>query len=362
MREDTERNADSPARRRTDAPFLHPSPYLSHRAVAERTPEPMQEVAFLRQNAEKWKQFEALVHGGAAADPDRLAELFVEVTDDLSYARTFFPQSKTTAYLNGLAAELHKAIYRNKREERSRFVRFWTDEVPEAMAASRRELLLSFMIFGLAVAVGIVSALNDAGYVRLILGDGYVNMTLENIEAGDPMAVYKEMQELDMFLAITVNNVRVSFLAFAFGLLGSVGTAWVLFSNGVMLGAFHTLFYQQDFLAGSLLVIYIHGALEISAIVVAGAAGLVLGNSLLFPGTYSRRQSFVRGAKRGLKIIIGLVPVFIVAGFLEGFVTRYTEMPAALSLVIIGGSLAFMLWYFVIFPVRRPKTSHAHDD
>ncbi|MFQ5571288.1 MAG: stage II sporulation protein M [Rhodothermales bacterium] len=315
----------------------------------------MQEVAFLRQNADKWKQFEKLLHE-RSADPDRLAELFVEITDDLSYARTFYPESKTTRYLNGLAAEVHQAIYKNKREDRSRFLTFWTVEVPEAMAASRREMLLSLALFALSVGIGVISALNDDGFVRLILGDGYVNMTLENIEQGDPMAVYKQANEVDMFLGITFNNVRVSFFAFVMGLLGSFGTAYILFRNGVMLGAFHALFYQQDYLWSSLLVVYIHGALEISAIIIAGGAGLVMGNSILFPGTYSRRQSFMRGARRGVKIVVGLVPVFIAAGFLEGFVTRYTGMPLPLSLLIIAGSLGFIFWYFVVYPLRLHRS------
>lgn len=173
------------------------------------------------------------------------------------------------------------------------------------------------------------------------------------------MAVYKQMNELDMFLAITLNNVRVSFFAFAAGLLASVGTAYVLFANGVMLGAFHYLFQEQGFLLGSLLVVYIHGALEIPAIVLAGGAGFVMGNSLLFPGTYGRLASFRRGARQGLKIVVGLAPVFLAAGFLEGFVTRHTTMPAWLSLGIIGTSLGFVVWYFGVYPRRLRREGQA---
>lgn len=316
----------------------------------------MREVAFLRQNAEKWKQFEALLRQQRRADPDRLAELFVEITDDLSYARTFFPKSRTTRYLNDLAAEIHQAIYKNKREDRRRFAMFWRVEVPLAVQAAHRELLVSLVIFVIAMAIGIVSTLNDDGFARLIMGDAYINMTLDNIAEGEPMAVYKQMGEVDMFLAITLNNVRVSFIAFAMGLLVSVGTAYILFFNGVMLGTFHTFLFQQDYLLPSLLVVYIHGTLEISAIIIAGGAGLVMGNSLLFPGTYTRGQAFIRAARRGVKIIVGLVPVFIAAGFLEGFVTRYTAMPLPVSLLIIGGSLGFILWYFVYYPVRLANT------
>ena len=106
----------------------------------------------------------------------------------------------------------------------------------------------------------------------------------------------------------------------------------------------------------SVLTIWIHGTLEISAIVLAGGAGFVMARGLLFPGTYSRRDSFRQAAAAGMKLVLGLVPVFVVAGFLEGFVTRHTEMPLAASLGIIGPSAAFILGYFVVYPwwlVRR---------
>ena len=199
--------------------------------------------------------------------------------------------------------------------------------------------------------IGALSSANDDTFVHLILGDYYVSMTEKNIDNGDPMAVYKDANQTSMFLGITINNVRVSFLAFALGIFCSLGTAYVLFSNGVMVGAFQYFFYQKGLFLTSFLTIWIHGALEISAIVIAGCAGFVMGNSILFPGTYSRMDSLRMGAKQGLKIIIGLVPIFITAGFLEGYVTRHTEMPTFLKCIIIFGSFAFIIGYFVVYPI-----------
>ena len=311
----------------------------------------MREGTFTRQNADRWKAFERLLDT-RSADPDTLADLYVQVTDDLSYARTFFPDAQATAYLNGLAARAHQQIYRLRREDRGRFVRFWRDELPRIVYAERRALAYAAAVFLIAFLIGALSGLGDPSFVRLIMGDGYVNMTLDNIERGDPMAVYKQMNETAMSLGITLNNVYVSFLAFALGALTSFGTAFVLFKNGVMLGAFQVFFYQHGVFAESVLTIWIHGTLEISAIILAGGAGFVIGNSILFPGTYPRLTAFQRGAKRGVKLVAGLVPVFIIAGFLEGFVTRHTEMPIALSLLIILGSLAAIVWYFVVYPIR----------
>ena len=160
---------------------------------------------------------------------------------------------------------------------------------------------------------------------------------------------------------ITLNNIKVSFYAFTAGLVFSFGSGLVLLYNGVMLGAFHYLFYEAGLLGQSVRTIWIHGALEISAIVIAGGAGLVIGNSFLFPGTYTRLESFQRGARDGMKIVIGLVPLFVVAGFLEGFVTRYTAMPLWLSLLIIGGSFTFIFWYVGLYPRYLAKQEISHD-
>jgi uncharacterized membrane protein SpoIIM required for sporulation len=128
-----------------------------------------------------------------------------------------------------------------------------------------------------------------------------------------------------------------------------------LFQNGIMLGSFEAFFWQQGLLGESLLAVFLHGTLEISAIVVAGAAGIALGNSWLFPGTYSRLVSFQRGAKRGLKIVVGTVPIFVVAGFIEGFLTRHTEVNDWLRLLFILLSLAFVIFYFVVYPRKLYK-------
>ena len=317
----------------------------------------MKEPAFIKKNAKKWQHFEAILKGTIKVSPDEQAEVFVELTDDLAYSQTFFPNSKITQYLNGLAAKIHQFIYKNKKEDSNRIITFWKYELPFLFYQSHKQLLYAFLIFAIAVAIGALSSAKDETFVRLILGDMYVNMTLDNINRGDPMAVYKDAQQINMFLGITINNIRVSFMAFSLGIIFSLGTAYILFVNGVMVGAFQYLFYKHGLFWTSFLTIWIHGTLEISAIVIAGCAGFVMGNSLLFPKTYSRSESLKRGAKQGLKIIIGLVPIFIAAGFLEGFVTRKTEWPDIIQLFIILLSLAIIIFYFVLYPIYLNKNA-----
>lgn len=313
----------------------------------------MKEVTFIRQNIEKWKETEKVVEQAANLSPDQLADVYTDLTADLAFAQTHFPTSRITIYLNNLASTLHNKIYRNKREKWTRMITFWTQEVPQTMYDARRELLASFLIFLASVLIGVLSAANDAEFVRLILGNGYVDMTLENIAKGEPMAVYGGSSEVPMFLSITLNNVMVSFYCFVMGLLTSFGTGYILLNNGIMVGAFQTFFYQHDLLRESALAIWLHGTLEIWAIIVSGAAGLALGNSWLFPGTYSRLESFRRGAKRGLKIVVGTVPVFVMAGFIEGFLTRHTQLPDMLRLSLIFVSLSFIIFYYIYLPNRK---------
>jgi uncharacterized membrane protein SpoIIM required for sporulation len=175
-------------------------------------------------------------------------------------------------------------------------------------------------------------------------------MTNENIAKGDPFGVYKKNDEISMFFGIAINNIFVSFYTYVSGIFFSVGTIYNLVRNGIMLGSFEYYFFSKGLGLESVLVIWIHGTLEISAIVIAGGAGLALGNSILFPKTYNRMVSLRQGARDGMKIVIGLVPIFICAAFLEGFITRHTEMPWWLSVSILLSSLAFILWYTIIYP------------
>ncbi len=312
----------------------------------------MNETTFIKHNKNKWEHFDALLKKSNQISADQLAELYIKVTDDLSFARTHYGNGQLTQYLNTLASKIHLSVYKNKKEESSRIITFWKDELPKVMSESLKYVLISFLIFVISGIIGALSAAHDDTFVRLIMGDEYVNATLSNIEKGDPMAVYKQMGQTEMFLGITFNNVRVSFFVFAAGLFTSFASGFILFQNGIMLGAFQYFFYQKGLLFTSALTIWIHGTLEISAIILAGAAGIIMGNGLLFPGTYSRLRSFRQSAKKGMKIVIGLVPIFIMAGFLEGFVTRQTEMPDILKISIILGSAIFIFIYFIFIPLK----------
>ena len=318
----------------------------------------MREAAFVKQNKDNWLKFEKSLEDNVDISPEELSRLYLSITDHLNYAQTFYPRSNTVKYLNSLASKAHQKIYSNKKESRSKIINFFTTDFPKEFYRYRQQLLLAFLLFLIFGGIGAFSAATDARFVRSILGDAYVNMTLENIANNDPMAVYKQMNEMDMFLGITINNIRVALYAFAFGIMFGLGTIFIIMQNAVMLGSFQYFFYEQGLLWESVRTIWIHGTIEISVIIVAASAGLVVGKGILFPGTYSRLASFVRGVKAGLKIVVSTIPFFIIAGFLEGFVTRQTGMPDWLAIAIISGSLALVLYYYVYLPTHLNKTTN----
>lgn len=311
----------------------------------------MREQTFIKQNKDKWLEFESKIFGTKTSNPDELSSLYIHLMNDLAYAQTFYPKSKTILYLNNLAAKTFQKIYATKKEDTNRLVHFFKTEVPLLVYEYRRYLYYAFAFFFVFVAIGVVSARYDDDFIRLILGDHYVNMTLENIEKGDPVAVYKSGSNWGSHIGITLNNLKVGFYNYILGFFGGLGTIWILFSNSVMLGAFQYLFYKHGVLWPSVRGIWIHGSMEIFAIVVEAMAGLILGASILFPKTYSRYESLKRGVKVSLKIFLSTFPFTIAAGFLEGYVTRYSNvMPNWLSVGIILVTLGVITYYYFIYP------------
>lgn len=317
----------------------------------------MKEARFIKLNRQKWQEMEQWQQ----LDADRIAANFVELSDDLAYARTFYPGSDTERYLNQLVGSYLTNINRAPSNSNKSVWSFWVDEYPRLLAANHKTLWFALLFFLFSAVIGVFSAAHESAFVRTILGDAYVNMTLENIADGKPMGVYAKGDAWEMFFHITSNNIRVSFLAFSFGLLFSAGTLWILFSNGVMVGAFQYFFYQHGLLFHSALSIWAHGTFEITSIIIASGAGLVMGNSFLFPGTYPRLESFRRGALRGMKIVAGLVPFFLIAGWIESFVTRYADARPVVGAVAVGLSLIGVIGYFIVFPLKLSRYAETQN-
>jgi uncharacterized membrane protein SpoIIM required for sporulation len=314
----------------------------------------MKETRFIEQNRNKWEELEKQLNQDKK-DPDKLSDLFVQVADDLSYARTYYKNRVVRVYLNHLTQKVFGSLYKNTLNQKKRFNYFWRQDLPEILFLSRKELRLSLIIFLLSMTLGIVSSIYDPNFCASILGESYVSMTKENIKSGDPMAVYKDANGVNMFLGITINNLFVAYRTFIFGLLASIGTIGIMIYNGVMVGVFQYFFIEQGLFRESALTIWMHGMLEISAIIIAGGAGLVLGKGIVLPGTFNRMQALRISARSAIKIMIGITPIFILAGLIESFITRLTELNDVIRFIIILSEFILIIAYFFWLPRKLGK-------
>ncbi|MFM2286290.1 MAG: hypothetical protein RLZZ543_1787, partial [Bacteroidota bacterium] len=285
----------------------------------------MKETRFIEQNKDKWVELERIL-AEKHADPDEASELFIQVSDDLSYARTYYKNRVVRVYLNQLTLKIFGTLQKNTVNHSDRFVIFWKTDLPAVMYHSRKELLFSLLLFVFCMSIGVLSSHYDSEFSRSILGASYVKTTNDNIQSGDPMAVYKDKDALGMFLYIVQNNLIVAYRTFLMGLFFAIGTVGSMMGNGIMVGVFQYYFISRGLFIDSALTIWMHGTMEIAAIIIAGGAGLVMGKGLVFPGTYTRLQSLRISARSGIKIMAGITPVIILAALIEGFITRYTEL------------------------------------
>lgn len=319
----------------------------------------MKEVVFVRKNLSKWKAASTLCLSLDTASPDHIADTYLEVSADLAFAQTHYPDSELVTLLNGIALKLHNGIYGRKQQRLRRIYNFWMHEIPVEVWRHRRFMYLSIILFILSSILGAVSTVADPEFAEDFLGNSYVRHTLKNIAEGNPMGVYCQESSSDMFIAITLNNIAVSFYVFIGAMLTSFYVAYQLIRNGIMMGVFFAFCQQHGVLSDCLMSVWQHGVFEITAIIVAGGAALCLGSGWLFPGSLPRLTSFRLAAHNSVKIIVGLVPFFIVAGFIESYLTRHSEAPFPLRLGFIIFCLAIVILYFIYLPYRhRHYVSH----
>lgn len=309
----------------------------------------MREVTFTRLNKSRWEETEKQLSEKSLPHPEILSTLYIQLSDDLAYAQTYYPTSKTTAYLNGLTLKIHQHIHKAPKYNLNSLWEFFQLDYPLLLAKHQKYILISSIIFITSMVIGMFSAANDESFVRLIMSDAYVNMTLSNIKDGNPLGVYESMNAVPMFFHITLNNIRVALMAFGAGITLGVGSGFILLKNGIMLGAFQYFFAEQNLLGQSASGIWMHGCIEIFSIIISGAAGLILGSSMLFPKTYPRLYAFQKGAIDAIKIVMGLIPLFFIAGAIESFLTRHYTI-TWLSTFTIVISILFIVFYFFIYP------------
>ncbi|MBO9618658.1 MAG: stage II sporulation protein M [Niabella sp.] len=314
----------------------------------------MREALFIKKNRDRWLKNQS----APPEAPDEMAQSFTQLVDDLAYAKTFYPTSKTVHYLNKQASDMYLSIYQNRKEESSRLVYYWKYELPQLLFRYRKTLLFSFIVFVTFFLLSFFLAAKDPELAANFFGNDYLEKTLENIKSGNPFGIYESGNPILSWLGIMINNIKVAFVFFTTGIFCGIPTLYQLAETAAMVGIFDQLFASHGLGIQFWLVVFVHGTLEITAIIVAAAAGFVLGKSFLFPGTKKRMEAFREGAKDGVKIMIGILPAFVIAAFFEGLFTRLYNDLSWFTTLLTTASVAFVIWYFIIYPVqlnRRDK-------
>jgi uncharacterized membrane protein SpoIIM required for sporulation len=281
-----------------------------------------------------------------AAQIEALARAYRSVVSDLAIAQRDFPNDQLTLWLNGLASRAHLRLYRAPAPSWRRFGDFfWTDFARRFRAAGPYLAVSALLLFGPALVAYILALLDPT--LRDALVPARMRQVMEN---GRTWTDIQPAVRPGMATMIFTNNIQVAFLGFAGGVLFGLGTAYVLVNNGLMLGG--VLGAAQYYGVAPLLWSFIspHGYLELTCIVIAGAAGLMLGDALLRPGLLMRREALARAARRAVELVMGAAPVLVVAGLIEGFVSP-SELPIEAKLFI--GPLTGVVLYALLFTVGR---------
>ncbi|MGB3005672.1 MAG: stage II sporulation protein M [Chitinophagaceae bacterium] len=316
----------------------------------------MREALFIKKNKDRWVR----IQQDPSTDPDEMAADFTQLVDDLAYAKTFYPSGKVTGFINSQASKIYLDIYKNRKEDSNRLVTFWKYDLPLTIRKHHRVVLFSFLFFSIFFAIGFFVAAKDESIPRNIFGDKYVDDTIDNIAKGNPFGVYEHGNAFLSWVNLMIHNIRVSFLLFVSGIFCGIPSLYIGIQNAVMIGTFDQFFSARGLGLDFWLVVFVHGTLEITALIISMAAGIVLGKSFLFPGTIRRIDAFKQGAKDGVKIMIGLMPVFALAAFFEGFITRLYNDVSILTTAIFALSIVFVIWYFIIYPIKLGRKMRVH--
>lgn len=312
---------------------------------------------YIQRNDPTWRRLEQLASTGAknvrSLSDDELTELvglYQRVSADLSHARGQYRDPDLNARLSGILGEARVVIYRRRGSAVGSVGRFFAETFPAAVWGSRRYVAVAAIaLFVPAIAMG--AWLYNSPAVL----DAAVPPEMQQLIADEEFADYYRSDAAQNFASyVTVNNIQVAFLAFALGILPIVGTGWILVFNGMNVGMMAAVMHRAGEGAQFWGLILPHGLLELSAICVAGAAGLRLGWSLVAPGDRTRARAFRDEGLRAVVIVGGLALCFVTAGFIEGFVTP-SGLPTALRIAVGVAALALFVVYVVLLGSRAER-------
>lgn len=306
--------------------------------------------AFVARRRPDWEGLEALLRQRSAgplplSDLETLDRLYRRATSDLAHAQAFYRGTDVDRFLNQLCARAYGSIYRSAPHRLASFQRFFQRDFPRTLRRERRYVAASALLFGLGIAVGAAAVLFSPTGAELLVPEAMRDKVLDHqmwtdgiLSAAPPGVVAS---------AIATNNLSVVVAAFALGATLGVGTVLVLVGNGVHLGSVAVFCAQHDMAYPLGSFIGAHGPVELSIVVIAGAAGLILGHALVAPGEHSRAVALRTRSAEAVKLVLGCAPFLAAIGVVEGFVSPGALFPGWVKIPLglaLGAAFWFYLW------------------
>ena len=319
----------------------------------------MQHDSFVRARQDDWRRLEQLLaqldkkgwRTLQAQDLEALTSLYLGASSDLAQAATHFPQGQTHRYLNALVARTHARLYGTRTTTWRGILAFFWYRIPETFWRLWRPILLAFLLFLAGALAGAAAAHWQPHFAASLVPAQFRDLVASGgslPKPGNPDASALEAPMMSSY--IMVNNIQVSALAFALGATAGLGTAYVLFQNGLLMGVLAVLFSRQWALLFWSLILP-HGVIELTAIFLAGGAGLHFAAGLIHPGDLPRSAALARHGREAITLVVAVVPMLITAGLIEGFIT---PSPVAPGVKLTIAALTFLPLAVYLWPRRLP--------
>jgi uncharacterized membrane protein SpoIIM required for sporulation len=276
--------------------------------------------------------------------------LYRQTASDLATVREDVTSNQLSFYLNQLLGRAHNLIYMGHKQKISGLVRFYTETFPQVFRETFRQTSLAFLIFTVTGVATWAVTIHDPAFAHRMLGPEMM-ATIEKREMWTKSIVTIKPLAAS---GIMTNNLAVCFTTFAMGITAGIGTIYMMFTNGMLIGVIGAATWQAGMALQMWGFVAAHGALELPAIFISGGAGLEIARGMLFPGLLPRRESLALAGGRAARLMIGIVPMLIVAGVIEGFVSP-SGLATPLKFLLSGVLLVALTTYLTRVGLPQPK-------